>query len=1026
MEKISYSIYDPYDDISHKFNNIVFDIVFIGGGPATLAFISYLFKNGLSESFFNKLNILILEKGVHFGSGCLGKYGINSNTSAEGFVRLICQSSDNSNKNKIALSPDKANPSKKKNDLTPMPIFTELYKSSVTQLLLNIGSKVTPLNLAGEFLQSAGNSYLSFIKKTFQKSIFFGETEVLSIKQHNSPIQYEVSCVRRNTKYIIKSKTIVLASGAKQRFDQKIKNQILNEIPQEAFFNSDYVLQEDGYDKLYKYLATQKAKIERKMSNSSNNKKLKVVIIGGSHSGFSCAWILLNGYSRYSSQKNASKYKPKDNLENNTTTSIKTNFQLSCNCLNYYKDKCMCFGEVKDMNWSSVNKEPLNNLEIVIIYRDHIKVYYSTEREALNDGYNIYDPSKAVNKNSNVYPFIGIRGDAKELYRSIVSGKEKRVSLVKAKGEELYKHVKGSTTVIWAGGYSTNNIPIYESDDATPIHLYCEEGSTCEVTKELYVVNHQKVPIKNMLGIGQGYATFSIEILTNGKKGKADSVNLYSTHIAKKLYKTLEDIYQKNKLVYQSVSKIHDIRPSIIKNDPIVVKQKSKVYDVKIVNDSVKLVGGSISKNNTIGRSDIHAQIVSEKNNFFNSNMNSESYKRDNKEYENGKNIPTKNKQYFNIKEIEETLKSKERQANPLSNSVTNDQLSKIANANQLTPSKNKYLVNNNNDKVNEKYSTINIRNSVNNVNNFRKSVYNNESNKSCKNYNIEESLKENVNNKLLNSENLKMTQSKFKIIKHPDKDSNSQPSKVFAQNSNYYIKCSSGNSKNIAQSQNNSTKKSSVVVNDKFPLLSNNTQTKSLSTDKSLVKQINKHVNNVEQHDYNQLSSNVRTSINANPSDKLTSVDNSRSTYITNKNQLCSEGFISNLNNLNNGFINNIQLKSQITKPDQYPQINKLYSRDNLVNSKAFNNLNTQSQIKNYGDKEKDSGLNYNYSNSPQINNNFKSSSEYNNYNCLNYSNNQQNYRYSEIAVKKTYNYDKNNRYDEKYSTKNIQKAVK
>jgi len=84
-----------------------YDMIFIGGGPATISFICYLFQHNLSDKVFNASNILIIEKNENFGSGCLGYYGINSNTSAEGFPRLICQAENKEKYIKEGLSPSK-------------------------------------------------------------------------------------------------------------------------------------------------------------------------------------------------------------------------------------------------------------------------------------------------------------------------------------------------------------------------------------------------------------------------------------------------------------------------------------------------------------------------------------------------------------------------------------------------------------------------------------------------------------------------------------------------------------------------------------------------------------------------------------------------------------------------------------------------------------------------------------------------------------------------------------------------------
>lgn len=84
-----------------------FDFVFIGGGPSTLSFLCYIYQHNLNDKIFNSSNLLIIESNENFGSGCLGNYGINSNTSGEGFPRLICQAEKKEKYIKEGLSPTK-------------------------------------------------------------------------------------------------------------------------------------------------------------------------------------------------------------------------------------------------------------------------------------------------------------------------------------------------------------------------------------------------------------------------------------------------------------------------------------------------------------------------------------------------------------------------------------------------------------------------------------------------------------------------------------------------------------------------------------------------------------------------------------------------------------------------------------------------------------------------------------------------------------------------------------------------------
>lgn len=972
MEKL-----DINDDFPSKLTNTLYDIVFIGGGPATLAFISYLFKNGLSDNFF-KQNILIIEKSSYFGSGCLGKYGINSNTSAEGFVRLICQPNETSSKkNKIALSPDKNDVVKKnKADLIPMPIFHGLYQSSVTQLLLSIGTKVTPLNLVGEFLQSAGNCFLNQINKNHNKNIFLGESEVLNILQNKNPIEYEITLLRRNIKYMIKSKVVILACGAKQRFYERLKNLIFNKISNEAFFNSDFILQEHGYDKLYNYINEKKRLIEgeyddedkedsgsgvkknEKSDNYNNNSKtkelitinknpskenvrveeknkikenntatnnvktrktrkkktVKVVIIGGSHSGFSCAWILLNSFAKYnfnSVNKLYSKYKQKTFIANSTNNDSNTNNNIvPCTCANYYSNsKCVCFGDINNLNWQSTNKTPIENIEITIVYKDHVKVYYPTEREALNDGYNVYDPAKAVNKNSNVYPFIGIRGDAKELYRNIVNGKEKRVSLLKcARQEDMLKLINKNTIVIWAGGYTSNLIPIYERKEKnsnnnnsnlfSPIELFSEDGSTCEVTKELNVINKNKTPIKNMLGIGQGYSTYSIEILANGKRGKSDSVNLYSTHIAKKLFKAIEEIFQKSKMLYQNVSRIHDIRPGISNNTAVVI-------------------GDNVKNNNSNNKSPGLTGLISLKNTSFGSNMNALSM--------------SINKKSFGIK-INDKNNTEKKEKNIANNKIINDGINNITSMNNnnntgynriVKVHKNsiKETLNKEKDITKEGMKDKNKDMKENNNNNKT----NKERNKSNSNYNDNNNNKESLEDFKERKESRKISK---KIIPNSFKDSkfNNSSNKESKESKETKI---DRNFNSTSKRKDSTHKLNNINKSNEYNAYSKTTTIKNSLSNSVVINKINSNANHI---------SHVNNFINEkNSNDKSIVLSNAN---INNSNKS---------NDTKNDSLYHFRKSFHNTNTNNSNEISKNI-KDNNINANAKSNLFRISNMSNYG----------------------------------------------------------------------------
>lgn len=105
--------------------------------------------------------------------------------------------------------------------------------------------------------------------------------------------------------------------------------------------------------------------VEELKSRLEKKEKKKIVIIGGSHSAFSAAWVCLNKLTVFSTQ-----------------------------------------------------------FQIYIIHRTPVKVFYGTKREAERDKYYDYD---APNKCGQIHPFGGLRGDAKDLYRSVKRGEETRI-----------------------------------------------------------------------------------------------------------------------------------------------------------------------------------------------------------------------------------------------------------------------------------------------------------------------------------------------------------------------------------------------------------------------------------------------------------------------------------------------------------------------------------------------------------------------------------------------------------------------
>ena len=81
------------------------------------------------------------------------------------------------------------------------------------------------------------------------------------------------------------------------------------------FFKGDDVLKREGFQRLSKYL--------------NDNDIKEISVIGGSHSGFSCVWLMLNGNASFGHNK-------KEKISLHTARKFATaccEFQKNCICL---------------------------------------------------------------------------------------------------------------------------------------------------------------------------------------------------------------------------------------------------------------------------------------------------------------------------------------------------------------------------------------------------------------------------------------------------------------------------------------------------------------------------------------------------------------------------------------------------------------------------------------------------------------------------------------------------------------------
>ena len=125
-------------------------------------------------------------------------------------------------------------------------------------------------------------------------------------------------------------------------------------------------------------------------------------------------------------------------------------------------------------------KSPGLGCNVHIIHRGKIKVYYKSREDAILDGYWDFT-SDDVNKKGVVFPFIGLRGDAKELYWAVKRGdtlahlwtmgkpSPKPLVWIMQADPTQVPELKTAKVVIWACGYESKSVTSIEDMDGRKV-----------------------------------------------------------------------------------------------------------------------------------------------------------------------------------------------------------------------------------------------------------------------------------------------------------------------------------------------------------------------------------------------------------------------------------------------------------------------------------------------------------------------------------------------------------------------------
>ena len=193
-------------------------------------------------------------------------------------------------------------------------------------------------------------------------------------------------------------------------------------------------------------------------------------------------------------------------------------------------------------------------MEIKILYRDRLKVFFKSVKEAIEAGYTDFDlaeRNKMQKKDGYVYSFTGLRGDAKQLYLDVIRKKQNQVQFIKAGTPDLQReHVKEADLVIWACGYQSNAIKIHDVNKRELALSQTRKRTQFDIDGNNRIMLADGNVLNKVFGLGVG---FPIRTKDGGagdpdpaKNPRADSFSLYMNTVGEVL---LKNLLPKNKLL---------------------------------------------------------------------------------------------------------------------------------------------------------------------------------------------------------------------------------------------------------------------------------------------------------------------------------------------------------------------------------------------------------------------------------------------------------------------------------------------
>jgi hypothetical protein len=230
-----------------------FGIVFCGGGPATLGPFVCAARMGRLDELLDQ-GVLVVERGPRIGGGSLGHYGISSNSVAIAFLEGL-------------------------DELPKGSAFDGVRNDIATVELRKMSGVHAPLNLAGAYLDSLGAAVAEVVERHPACAIM-RETTVSEVRVGDSGVAV---ATENGAKQVVRARKAVIAMGGRVPDDfEKL------EIAPGLSLNRHVHKLKHASALFDKRIGLPRRLIDAVRTSG------EVAVVGGSHSAWSVAWIMMN------------------------------------------------------------------------------------------------------------------------------------------------------------------------------------------------------------------------------------------------------------------------------------------------------------------------------------------------------------------------------------------------------------------------------------------------------------------------------------------------------------------------------------------------------------------------------------------------------------------------------------------------------------------------------------------------------------------------------------------------------------